>query len=102
MNICCKGDSKVYKKIDESAELLKAISEPNRLRLLCVLSKEKVCVCDLGERLSMQQNLVSFHLKTLFEAGILEKYREGNNIYYMIKEEWKKKVESIFEFLDIK
>jgi ArsR family transcriptional regulator, lead/cadmium/zinc/bismuth-responsive transcriptional repressor len=102
MNICCQENNKINKKIEESVDLLKAVSEPNRLRILCVLSKEKICVCDLAEKLGIQQNLLSFHLKTLFEVGILEKFREGNSIYYAIKKEWEKKIESIFKFLDIK
>lgn len=102
MNICCQENSKNYKKIEDSIDLLKAISEPNRLRILCILSKEKICVCDLAEKLGMQQNLISFHLKTLYEAGMLDKQREGNSIYYVIKKNWEKKIENIFEFLDIK
>ena len=102
MNKCCQGNNKTYKKIEESVDILKAISEPNRLRILCAVSKQKICVCDLAKGLGMQQNLVSFHLKTLYDVGILEKIKEGNNRYYLIKNEWKKRVESIFEFLDIK
>lgn len=102
MNACCQGNSKTYRKIEESVDTLNAISEPNRLRILCTLSKEEICVCDLAQKLNMQQNLVSFHLKTLYDVGILEKKREGNNIFYFIKKDWKKRVENIFEFLDIK
>ena len=83
-------------------ELLKAISEPNRLKILCSLSKNKICVCELADNLNLQQNLMSFHLKTLFDVGILEKVREGNNIYYVIKKDMKSKIENIFDFLDIK
>lgn len=100
--MCCKNNSKNYIKIEKSVDLLKAISEPNRLRILCTLSKDKVCVCELADSVGIPQNLMSFHLKTLHEVGILEKKREGNNIYYLIKKNWEKKVESIFEFLDIK
>jgi len=102
MNNCCKNNKKNYKKIDESTDLLKAISEPNRLRILCVLSKKKICVCDLAEELNIPQNLISFHLKTLYDVGILKKERDGNTIYYVIKKDWEKRIEKIFEFLDIK
>lgn len=102
MNSCCKDNSKNYKKIENSIELLKAITEPNRLRILCTLSKDKICVCELADKIGIQQNLMSFHLKTLHDVGILEKIREGNNIYYVIKNNWKNKIENIFQFLDIK
>lgn len=101
MDNCCKNNNKNFIKIDKSVDLLKAISEPNRLRILCTISKEKICVCELANRLGIQQNLMSFHLKNLHEVGILEKIREGNNIYYVIKEIWKGKIENIFQFLDI-
>ncbi len=102
MDTCCKNNSKNYIKIEKSVDLLKAISEPNRLRILCTLSKDKVCVCELADRVGIPQNLMSFHLKTLHNVGILEKIREGNNIYYVIKDNWKNKIENIFQFLDLK
>ncbi len=102
MKNCCTNNNQNYKKIEESAELLKAVAEPNRLRILCALSKEKICVCDLAESLEIPQNLLSFHLKTLYEAGILKKQRDGNNIYYLIKKDWNERIEKIFEFLGIK
>lgn len=102
MDKCCKNNSKNHIKIEESVDLLKAISEPNRLRILCTLSKDKVCVCELADKVGIQQNLMSFHLKTLHDVGILEKKREGNNIYYVIAKKWNKKIDNIFQFLDIK
>ncbi len=101
MNKCCKNNNKNYIKIEKSVDLLKAISEPNRLRILCTLSKDKICVCELADRVGVPQNLMSFHLRTLHDVGILDKIREGNNIYYVIKENWKNKVKSILQFLDI-
>lgn len=102
MNTCCKDNTKNYIKIEKSVDLLKAISEPNRLRILCTLSKDKICVCELADKIGIPQNLMSFHLKTLHKVGILEKKREGNNIYYVITKKWNNKIENIFQFLDIK
>lgn len=101
MTDCCQKNSKNYEKIEQSADILKAIGEPNRLKILCSLSKSKVCVCDLAQQLEMPQNLMSFHLKSLYDVGILEKQRDGNYIYYVIKDEWKDKIEKVFAFLDI-
>lgn len=102
MKSCYKNNNKNYINLEKSTEILKAISEPNRLRILCILSKDEICVCKLAERVGIPQNLMSFHLKTLHDVGILEKVREGNNIYYVIKDSWKNKIENIFQFLDIK
>jgi len=102
MNKCCKNNSGNDIKIEKSIDLLKAISEPNRIRILYTLSKDKVCVCELADMVGIPQNLMSFHLKTLHDVGILKKTREGNNIYYVVSKKWNKKIENIFQFLDIK
>lgn len=81
---CCDNSSPQFKKIEDSAKLLKVLSDVNRIKILCILSKEKICVCDLADRLKVAQNLMSHHLKVLEEAGILKKKREGNQIFYSI------------------
>lgn len=83
-NTCCDETSPRFQKIEESAKLLKVISDVNRIKILCILSQEKICVCDLAERLGLAQNLVSHHLKVLEDVGILEKKRDGNQIFYTI------------------
>lgn len=81
---CCDDSSPQFKKIEDSAKLLKIISDVNRIKILCILSQEQICVCDLAERLEVAQNLVSHHLKVLEDADILEKKRDGNQIFYFI------------------
>ncbi len=81
---CCDNTSPQFKKIEESANLLKVLSDVNRIKILCILSQEKICVCDLAKRLEIAQNLVSHHLKVLEEAGVFEKKRNGNQIFYYI------------------
>lgn len=86
----------------ENIELLKAISEPNRLEILRILSAEDICVCELAKRMNIKHNLISFHFKILFEAGILDKERAGNKIFYRIKPEKKAQIEYLFKFLNFK
>lgn len=81
---CCDNSSPQFKQIEDSAKLLKVLSDVNRIKILCILSQEKICVCDLAERLELAQNLVSHHLKVLEESEILEKKRDGNQIFYSI------------------
>lgn len=102
MKNCCNQGTKNYTKIEESIELLKAVSDPNRLRVLCALSKTEICVCKLAEKLNISRNLLSFHLKTLFDSGILDKKRVGNQIFFYIKDEWKGRVSHFFSFVGIK
>lgn len=101
MRNCCSQGTKNYTQIEKSLEILKAVSEPNRLRVLCSLSKTDICVCDLAKRLDMSRNLLSFHLKTLYDLGILGKRRDGNRFFFFINEEWKEKINYFFTFIGI-
>ena len=54
--------------IDEAAVVLKALADPNRLRILAALMEGDTCNCELVERLGLPANLLSHHLKVLSEA----------------------------------
>lgn len=96
---CCDSDSTEFKKIENSAKFLKVVSDTNRIKILCILSKEKVCVCDLAKRLKIAQNLVSHHLKVLEDIEILEKKRVSNQIFYSIIPEKKSIVEDLKQLI---
>src|SRR3546814_7925024 len=54
------------------AEVLKALAEPRRWRIIELLSCEELCVCHLAEEMGIAQPLVSHHLKVLRAAGLVE------------------------------
>lgn len=68
------------------AELLKAVADPYRLRIVAtiVAAGQPVCVCDLTEGLPIGQSSVSHHLAILREAGIVTSDRRGTWAYYSI------------------
>lgn len=66
------------------ARRFQALADPNRLHLLEVLSGGEQCVCDLQGIVGTGQSLLSFHLKTLREAGLVTDRREGRWAYYAI------------------
>ncbi|PRB67984.1 metalloregulator ArsR/SmtB family transcription factor [Arthrobacter sp. MYb213] len=73
------------------AELLaarfKALSDPNRLRILSIVSSSEeleTCVCDLSEPLGLKQPTVSHHLKILVDAGILHREKRGVWAYFSV------------------
>jgi len=90
-----------FKELNISINKLKAMSDQNRIRILYLLSCEKICVCDIAKSLNLAQNLVSFHLNVLFESGLLDKKREGNCLFYFIKKEYKKSLNYFFKFLNL-
>ena len=70
-----------------TARILKALSDPNRLRLLSIVKagdNGESCVCDLTEPLNLGQPTVSHHLKILVDAGLLEREKRGTWAYYSL------------------
>ena len=64
-----------------------ALSDDKRLRILEMLRDGERCVCDLTEALDVGQSLLSFHLKSLKEAGLVNDRRDGRWVYYSLDRE---------------
>ncbi len=64
-----------------------ALSDETRLRIVDRLSDGEKCVCDLTDLLDAAQSRLSFHLKTLKDAGILKDRRDGRWVYYALNPE---------------
>jgi ArsR family transcriptional regulator, arsenate/arsenite/antimonite-responsive transcriptional repressor len=61
-----------------------ALSDPLRINVLELLRQRELCVCDLCDALGVSQSKLSFHLKTLKEAGLVNSRQEGRWIYYSL------------------
>jgi len=62
-----------------------AMSDPLRIRVLELLRSQELCVCDLCEHLdNISQSKLSFHLKTLKDAGLVRSRQDGRWIYYSL------------------
>ncbi len=70
--------------LTRAAHWFHALSDETRLQIIECLSDGERCVCDLTNMLATTQSLLSFHLKTLKEAGILTDRREGRWVYYSL------------------
>lgn len=64
--------------------LFKALSDETRLRILKLLEKGELCVCDIVAALDLIQPKVSFHLSALKEAGLVRDRKEGKWIHYRL------------------
>ena len=74
----------------EIAAIFKVLGEPARLQLISFIASQpnqEACGCDLIEPLGLSQPTVSHHLKVLYQAGLLDKERRGNWIYYLVNKE---------------
>ncbi len=66
----------------QAARLLRALSNENRLLLLCLLLEGEKTVGELNETLPLSQSALSQHLAVLREEGMVSTRREGQSIYY--------------------
>ena len=71
----------------DTAKMLKAISDPKRLRIVDMLSCGELCACKILEAFQITQPTLSHDMKVLSEAGIVTMRREGKNIFYALDQE---------------
>ncbi|RPF82559.1 MAG: transcriptional regulator [Synechococcus sp. TMED20] len=73
---------------DEQASLLlKALADPHRQQILLCLGSGERCVCELTGALNLAQSKLSFHLRVLKDAGLLDDRQSGRWIYYRLQPE---------------
>ncbi len=87
-----------------TAGLFKALADPHRVRVvnLLAVSGEAVCVCDLTETLGLSQPTVSFHMKKLVDAGLLDREQRGVWAYYSLRPDAVRRLRTVLEFRDPK
>jgi ArsR family transcriptional regulator, arsenate/arsenite/antimonite-responsive transcriptional repressor len=70
---------------DRIAPLLKALADPVRLRLMSLVASHEggeACICDLNPAFELSQPTISYHLKVLHEAGLLDRDKRGVWVFY--------------------
>jgi ArsR family transcriptional regulator len=68
----------------EAIRIFKALSDPTRLRILLLLLKRNLCVCELMFILEMEQSRLSHQLRILKDADLVEDLRDSRWIIYRI------------------
>jgi ArsR family transcriptional regulator len=71
----------------QAAELLKIFGDSTRIRIIFVLCRSELCVCDIAKQLNMTQSAISHQLKVLKEARLVSTRREGKTIFYSLCDE---------------
>lgn len=67
-----------------AARWFRALADETRLRIIDRLVDGEACVCDLTDDLGVAQSRLSFHLRTLKQAGIVSDRRDGRWVYYSL------------------
>lgn len=80
-------------------EILKAVADETRLRILSQLLKGEMCVCEIEESLHLTQSNASRHLTVLKRSGILESYKVAQWTYYKIKESFIFENQPLYQYL---
>jgi len=81
--------------IELRAEILKALAQPTRLKIIDFLRDGERCVCEIFPAISEEQSNTSRHLNMMLAAGVLSRRKDGLKIYYAIKHP------EIFDVMDI-
>jgi DNA-binding transcriptional ArsR family regulator len=71
---------------EQAAELLKALSNPQRLRVMCLLIDGERTVGEINAEVELSQSALSQHLAVLREGGWVQTRRESQNVYYSVSE----------------
>ena len=85
------------------AAVFKALADPHRVRIVNLLANaaEPVCVCDFMPQLGLSQGTVSFHLKKLLDAGLLDREQRGTWAYYSMRRDALDRLSTVFEVKEV-
>ena len=72
----------------DTAKVLRALSDPKRLRIVDMLSCGEQCACRILEAFHITQPTLSHDMRVLQEAGVVKARRDGKNIYYSLDKEY--------------
>jgi len=67
-----------------TAEFFKMLSHPARIKILHILEKGELCVCDIIEELDIEQSNLSQHLGVMKKQGIIDSRKDGQKVIYRI------------------
>jgi len=74
-------------KLEKAAYILKTIGHPIRLAVVSILNeKDRLSVNEMCEELACEQSLLSHHLTNMRIKGLLKAEKEGQNVYYSLRE----------------
>ena len=77
---------KLHEKVKPHAKRIAGIAHPHRLAILYLLAHDPMWVRDLVNYLGLPENLISHHLKQMYEAGWVSKEKQGRTVTYRLNE----------------
>lgn len=74
-------------ELAELAELFKVFGDSTRIRILYILGRRELCVCDIAALLGLTQPAASYQLKALKRSRLIKNRREGKTVYYSLADD---------------
>lgn len=69
------------------AQIFKALGDETRLKIVEMLLGSELCVCEILDAFDKSQPVISHHLRTLKQAGLVHDSRDGKWVYYSLNPE---------------
>lgn len=73
--------------IPKAASFFKVVGDETRMKILCTIAREELCVNDIAEAVGMTKSAVSHQLRMLKEEGLVKARRDGKNIFYSLDDQ---------------
>ena len=73
--------------IKRAATFFKVVGDETRMKILCTIAEDEVCVNDIAEKVQMTKSAVSHQLRLLKTEGLVKSRREGKNIFYSLDDQ---------------
>ena len=101
INECQKKLKENASSFSQLSKVLELAGNEVRLKMLYLLEEEdQLCPCDLSDILGMSIPAVSQHLRKLKDGHVIESRREGQTIYYSLKEAHLKILKPFFKYIN--
>lgn len=69
------------------ADTFKILGDPTRIKILDILSKREMCVCDIAETMQMGQSAISHQLRVLRSARLVKYRKDGKEAWYSLDDD---------------
>lgn len=77
--------------------VMKALSDPNRVKILKMLGAKGLCVCEITAVLGLAQSTVSKHLKVLEDAGLVDSKKDGGWVNYKLVDDFENQYAAVMQ-----
>ncbi|MFV2040614.1 MAG: ArsR/SmtB family transcription factor [Candidatus Hydrothermarchaeales archaeon] len=74
------------KDLEGALKLISLLSNPTRLKMAFLLSKEELCINDLNHILGVEQTLISHYMRAFKDLNLTRERRDGRKRYYTIED----------------